>query len=117
LRTLEDADCEALQRGVSTRGKGRDTSLVVTPINTRGEVDRWNATRVCDAMSRRRDARTAQRSNVMECARRAGARLECGSETEVEGARGDGLNVDIRTGESGLMGGGADTMGIRTWHE
>ena len=66
----------------------------MTPTNTRGEVDRWNATRV----SRRRDARTAQRPNVMECARRAGARLEGGSETEAEGAGGDGLNVDIRTG-------------------
>jgi len=93
LRTLEDADCEALQRGVSTRGEVRE---LVTPTNTRGEVDRWNATRVSDAMSRRRDARTAQRSNVMECARRAGARLECGSETEVEGAGGDGLNLGQR---------------------
>jgi len=53
----------------------------------------------------------------MERARRAGARLEGGSESEVEGAGDDGLNVDIRTGESGLMVGGADTMGIRTWHE
>ena len=51
-------------------------------------------------MSRRRDARVAQRPNVMERARRAGARLEGGSETEVEGAGGDGLNVDIRVGES-----------------
>jgi hypothetical protein len=31
--------------------------ILVTPINTRGEVDKWNATRVCDAMSRRRDTR------------------------------------------------------------
>jgi len=77
--------------------------ILVTPINTRGEVDRWNATRECDAMSRRRDARATQRSNVMEWARRTGARLEGGSETEVEGAGDDGLNVDIRTGESGLM--------------
>jgi len=89
----------------------------VKPTNTRGEVDRWNATRVCDAMSRRRDARAAQRSNVMERARRAGARLEGVSETEVEGVGDDGLNVDIRTGESGLRAGGADTMAIRTWHE
>jgi len=75
--------------------------MLVTPINTRGDVDRWNATRECDAMSRRRDARAAQRSNVMERARRAGARLEGGSDTEVEGSGDDGLNVDIRTGESG----------------
>ena len=31
--------------------------ILVTLINTRGEVDRWNATRECDAMSRRRDVR------------------------------------------------------------
>ncbi len=77
--------------------------MLVTPINIRGDVDRWNATRECDAMSRRRDARATQRSNVMECARHAGARLEGGSETDVGGAGDDGLNVDIRTGESVLM--------------
>jgi len=58
-------------------------------------------------MSRRSDDRAAQRSNVMERARRAGAKLEGGSETEVEGAGDGGLNVDVRTGESGLMAGGA----------
>jgi len=69
-------------------------------------------------VSRKRDARATQRPNVMERARRAGARLEGVSETEVEGAGDhDGLNVDIRTGKGGLMAGGADTMAIRTWHE
>lgn len=88
----------------------------MTPINTRGDADRWNATRECDAISRRRDTRATQRSNVMECARCAGARLEGGSETEVEGAGDDGLNVDIRASESGLMAGGADMMADSNTH-
>lgn len=54
---------------------------------------------------------------MIERARRAGARFEGGSETGVEGAEDDGLNVDIRTGERGLMVGEADMMAIRTWHE
>ena len=66
-------------------------------------------------MSRRRDARAAQRSNVMERAS-AGARLEDGSETEVEDAGDDGLNVDIRTGESGLVAGGANMIADGNTH-
>ena len=54
---------------------------------------------------------------MIERARRAGARLEGGSETGVEGAEDDGLNVDIRTGERVLTVGEADMVAIRTWHE
>ena len=54
---------------------------------------------------------------MIERARRAGARFEGGSETEVEGTGDDGLNVDMRTGERGLMVGEAAMIAIRTWHE
>jgi len=73
--------------------------ILVTPVNMRGDEERWNATRECDIMSSRRDTRATQRSNVIERARCAGAGLEGVSEADVNGTRVDGLKVDIRTGE------------------
>jgi hypothetical protein len=73
--------------------------ILVSPANTSGDEERRNARRVYDAMSSRRDARATKRSNLIERARCAGARLEGSSETEVNGTGIDGLKVDIRTGE------------------
>jgi hypothetical protein len=73
--------------------------ILVSPANTSGDEERWNATRECDATSSTRDARVTKRSNSMEHARYAGARLESSSETEVNGAGIDSLKVEIRTGE------------------
>jgi hypothetical protein len=73
--------------------------IPVSPVNTSGDEERWNATRECDAMSSRRDARAIQVSNLIERARCAGARLGGSSETEVNGTGNDGLKVEIRTGE------------------
>src|SRR6266850_2138420 len=73
--------------------------ILVSPANTRGDDERWNATRECDAMSSRRDTRATPRSNLIERARCAEARLEGSSETDVNGTGIDGLKVEIRTGE------------------
>ena len=73
--------------------------IPVSPANTSGDEERWNATSECDAMSSRRDACATQRSNLMERARCAGARLGGNSETEVNGGGNDGVNMEIRTGE------------------
>ena len=50
-------------------------------------------------MSSRRDTRATPRSNLIERARCAEARLEGSSETDVNGTGIDGLKVEIRTGE------------------
>jgi hypothetical protein len=50
--------------------------MLVTPIKNRGDQETCDATRVCDTMSRRSEARTTPRSEVIERARCARARLE-----------------------------------------
>lgn len=89
----------------------------MSPANVRGDDERWNATRECDAMSSRRDTRATPRSNLIERARCAGARLEGSSETEVNGTGIDGLKVEIRTGEVWSAAGRADVLAIRTGHQ
>lgn len=59
------------------------------PANTKGDGDRCSAMRTSANMSRRRETRATQRSNVIERARCAGA-VSDGS-VEAEGAREDGL--------------------------
>ena len=75
--------------------------MLVTPVKKRGDEEMCNATRVCDAMSRKSEARTTPRSEVIERARCARARLGGNSAREVEGTREHGLKkVDIMTGEN-----------------
>ena len=50
--------------------------MLVTPVKNRGDQETCNATRVCDTMSRMSEARTTPRSEVIERARCARARLE-----------------------------------------
>jgi hypothetical protein len=69
---------------------------LVTAEKIRGDEETCNATRECDIMSRRREPRVIQRSNVIERARCAGATPDGGSETDTGD---DGLKVDIRTSE------------------
>jgi hypothetical protein len=71
--------------------------MPVTPAKTRGEEDRWNATRECDKMSRTREPRTTSRSKVIERLRCTRATFGGNSERELEGMWEDGLKVDIRT--------------------
>jgi hypothetical protein len=50
--------------------------MLVTPVKPRGDEETCNATRVCDTMSRKSEPRTTARSEVIERARCARARLE-----------------------------------------
>lgn len=50
--------------------------MLVIPVKMRGDEDMCNATRLCDTMSRKIEARTIPRSEVIERARCARVRLE-----------------------------------------
>jgi hypothetical protein len=50
--------------------------MLVTPAKMRGDGETCNATRLCDTMSRKIEPRTTARSEVIERARCARARLE-----------------------------------------